>query len=374
MKKVLSATTALVCATMLVAPAAQAADPIKIQIGGFMEQWVGYADNDSSNNVKDLADFDTKSDTEVYFRGSTTLDNGLTIAVRIDMEGDHPGGAIDDSFLTVSSDTYGRLIIGQTKHAAYDIQHTSPDVGIGLADGDTTDWVPAPAGFNGRAGDFSLDPFVAGNDANKIKYFTPSFYGLTLAASYSPEESDSNNQPERRVTGDGPAWSIGGIFTTEFEGVGIGINGGIARVGNENLNGSANHTSATMYEGGGEITYQGFTLSGGYLRTKQEDSQRQQVVAAESINGYGFDLGVAYATGPYAISLSYGYNEEEGTVNVSDNNTEEAWMLSGRYDLGAGVSLRSSIFSVEYEGEDSNDAGADDNDAWGVVAGMRVDF
>ncbi len=375
MKKVLSATTALVSATMLVAPA-QAADPIQIQVGGFMEQWVGYADNDSLNNTVDRAEFDTKSDTEIFFRGSTTLDNGLRVAVRVDMEGDHPAGANDDSFLTVSSDTYGTLIIGQTKHAAYDIQHDAPDVGIGLTDGDTGNWITAPGGFAGRTNSFGLPNVIGANDSNKVKYMTPSFYGLTLGASYSPEEADGNGQPNRRVTATGPAWSAGGIFETEFEGVGIAVNAGVARVGNERINATTANavTSATLYEAGGSLSYAGFTLQGGWLRTKSSDTQRAQTVSAVSIDGYGYSVGLSYATGPYAVSLSYGHNEEEGLVNDNDQDEEDAWMLSGRYDLGAGVSLRGSIFSQEYTGEVQNDGGADDNDGWGVVTGLRVDF
>ena len=370
MKKVLFATTALV-GTGLVAAQAQAADPIKLSVGGYMEQWVGFADNDNINNTVDYADFDTQSDTEIFFKGSTKLDNGLTVSVRMDLEADHPAGGMDDSYMSIGSDSYGTLIIGQTKHAAYTIQNSAPDVGIGFADGDMNNWVVQPGGFAGRNDSFSKPAVAGADDGNKIVYLSPSFFGLTLGGSYAPETADGNTIPDRRTTTEGASWSAGAVYANEFEGVGFSINGGVARQGDDTIT----IGSATLYEAGAKLTYGGFTLSGGYLRTKQSDAQQtSSAVGRVSLDGYGYDVGLAYATGPYKVSISYGHQQEEGLINDADSDEVDAWMLSGAYNMGPGIDLKASLFSVDWQGEVQNDNGADDNDGWGVVAGIKASF
>ena len=97
MKKFLIGTTALVAAGF-VAGQAEAADPIKLSVGGYMNQYVGYADQDEDGQ-ENFAEVKVESETELYFRGSTTLDNGLTIGVNIDRYADRDdtggdGGAV----------------------------------------------------------------------------------------------------------------------------------------------------------------------------------------------------------------------------------------------------------------------------------------
>ena len=63
-----------------------AAETMWIKLGGYSTQYLGYA---SQNNL-DPGDFtgpDIKSDTEIFFVGDTTLDNGLSIGVNVQLEG-----------------------------------------------------------------------------------------------------------------------------------------------------------------------------------------------------------------------------------------------------------------------------------------------
>ena len=84
MKKSLLATTALAAlGAVAVAGPAVAAEKIKVSVGGYMEQWFGFADN--KNNVAPNTDgFDQQSDGEIHFKGSTTLDNGIKVGINGD--------------------------------------------------------------------------------------------------------------------------------------------------------------------------------------------------------------------------------------------------------------------------------------------------
>ena len=105
MKKILLSTSAIVGVGLLAMPAMAQASRIKLAVGGFMEQYVGYADADRKNTTSfDLADWDQQSDSEVYFAGSTKLDNGITISATIELEGDAGAtAAIDENFMRIVS-------------------------------------------------------------------------------------------------------------------------------------------------------------------------------------------------------------------------------------------------------------------------------
>ena len=77
MKKILFGTTALLAAGAF-ASAAQASDPIKLQLGGYMEYWVAAANQDSAFSTP-VNSFDIQGESEVWFVGKTTLDNGMVI-------------------------------------------------------------------------------------------------------------------------------------------------------------------------------------------------------------------------------------------------------------------------------------------------------
>ncbi|MBT5433793.1 MAG: porin, partial [Rhodospirillaceae bacterium] len=104
MKKLLLGTTALVSAGF-VAQNAQAADPIELSIGGYHNWAFFFADNDSTPATGTLpaepgfglGDHDLKFSGEVQLRGSTVLDNGLEVGVRIEIEGETQGDQMDEN-------------------------------------------------------------------------------------------------------------------------------------------------------------------------------------------------------------------------------------------------------------------------------------
>ena len=49
MKKILLGTTAIVAAGMIAAPSVDAAEKLKVSVGGYMEQWFGYTTTDDQS-------------------------------------------------------------------------------------------------------------------------------------------------------------------------------------------------------------------------------------------------------------------------------------------------------------------------------------
>ena len=95
MKKVLLGSTALVAAGMIASAPASA--KMKLSVGGYMEQWVGYVSQDDVGTA-DYSGVDVKSDSEVHFKGMTKLDNGMSVGVNMQLEGNGGGDTIDESY------------------------------------------------------------------------------------------------------------------------------------------------------------------------------------------------------------------------------------------------------------------------------------
>src|SRR4030095_5825088 len=118
MKKLLLGSTALVAAR-LVAGEAYAADGVKLGIGG---RYMGAA---GVNAIQDFEDntgnehprtYVFKQDVEVYFLGETTLDNGLTVGARIELEGQTSSDQIDEVYAYFSGG-FGEVGFGDSAGA-----------------------------------------------------------------------------------------------------------------------------------------------------------------------------------------------------------------------------------------------------------------
>ena len=158
MKKILLAGVA---AAAFGAVAAQAAEPVKMSIGGTASQWAGYATNKDSANISNgggtssdkRVKFDTQDDVRINFSGSTKLDNGITVSVEVDTLGTQgtnshtrtTGNKNVQKTFTAITTAYGTIEAGEQDNVGALIHNSSPDVGgIGGQDGNWMNWVVAP--------------------------------------------------------------------------------------------------------------------------------------------------------------------------------------------------------------------------------------
>ena len=112
MKRLLLGTTALVAAGVIGAPA-QAADPIKLSLGGYFQAYWGYANQDDGvgRAGENLRNHGFYREGEIYFRGETELDNGITVGVNVQLEAEACADQIDESYIYFEG-AFGRLEFG----------------------------------------------------------------------------------------------------------------------------------------------------------------------------------------------------------------------------------------------------------------------
>ncbi|MGB0681338.1 MAG: porin [Magnetovibrionaceae bacterium] len=368
MKKVLFGTTALV-ATGLIAGTASAAEPIKLSVSGYMEQWVGFSEQGDQYDTAgpggvDKTSVGTGQDSEIHFKGSTTLDNGIKVSVKYELEGQGGTNGIDESVLTLTSPTLGTVMIGSEDNAQYIIHHTAPDVGIGHADGDVGDWVD-----DGGTAITDHTGIEGGGDASKIQYLTPVFGGVGLGAGYTPDTSAGDASEGGYATTSMEEQYFAAIYYDGdiAEGMTLHLDAGIAFTNVAGNNGvGANSDEIRDISIGASLATGGFTFGGGYI------NRNQNTAGTTSVDGYTAALGASYETGPYGISLSGLFGENEGATATAADDEFYSIMLSGSYALGPGIDFMASALYASYD--DETTVAANDNDGYAFVTGFALSF
>ncbi len=389
MKKILIATTALIAATA--ASGAQASEKIKLELGGYSKWWVvGAWNKDSYINAtgQNPVAVDVKGDNEVFFSGSTKLDNGLTVGINVELEA---GGNVEtrntgstdviDKSAVFIQGGFGKIIAGTEANGAVLLHVMAPDAaGNWASDGIATGQfaLSAPAAFaagtgaTGLLGIRTTTEIDTDDNAEKITYVSPSFYGLTVGASYIPSVLSEDNRGYEAQTS--PGYGVGALYAREFSGVGVKVSGGYVWYdlsnGNSFNNSIDEHKSNNReWSAGTQLSYNGFTVGGSFRGIRDEVGG----LATVSSQGFAWDAGVQYETGPYAVSFAYFHSEAEGTINNPRNLKEQVYQVSGKYALGAGVDAVASGGYVKYDGENRNVA-AENNKGVVVMTGLSLTF
>lgn len=353
-----------VSALVLFAGVAQAADPLEIKVGGFMNQWFGY----SSNDIDNVQKFDQWSNAEIHFKGKTKLDNGISVGLDVQLEANSTGDQIDESYAWLESD-FGKLIIGSENDAAYLAYVGAPNFGVPLYDGDLDQLIVNPTGS-------SLDRVVFGttnitpagdNDGQKITYLTPRWNGVQLGVSYLPDIDPTGGDRNALVLDTASyhdGFSVGLNYKDNFSGVDL-----VSAVGYQFAAAPEGTASDDFnaWTAGLNLGFGGFTLGGSYA-----DVMDGAAVGATSTAGQAYDIGLGYEVGALGFSVTYFHGEMDGDVFATADDENNSYTAAIRYDLGKGVAVLGSVGYSELEGEVPG--ASDDNDGWYITSGLALRF
>lgn len=435
MKKILLTSTALVAAGMMSAGAASAAEAIKLNVGGYSKWWVVGAWQDSAfqggtngvgNATTHYRNVDIKGDNEIWFSGSTKLDNGLGVGVMITLEGgghtDVVTDAIDQSYAWIDGG-FGKVLVGMHSNGTALLHVQAPDAAANFTNGGMMlgNWsVTRPSGvmgMNERVGYTSsgnTTAIISDDRAEKITYVAPSFYGLTLGASYIPSvvktltganTTSANNsvysgQSSRSNGADRTAaYGVGALYANTVGPVGVKVSAGYVWVDLGVTSGA--ERALTQMSFGSQLSYAGFTLGGSYQKANDDmrnGGNTSAVLSGPSqigsikgttaqldFGGQAYDVGLQYASGPYAVSFAYFHSSVIGiiasTLQNGKEDTIDAYQASGKYNLGPGVDVLASVGYIEYKdqrdglaGLSSNANAQYSNSGWAAMTGLSLKF
>jgi len=206
MRKILLGTTGVVGAALIGMGAAQAQQAPTVRVGGYLQTTVAIVDDnlDGANGApsgvagaglqaRNSTDFRNEVEIHVFVTGKAA--NGLSYGAVVEVQFDGVGGStadLDEAYVFVSSPTLGTIRFGEEDSAASILQVRAPSItGFG-ADGA---W---DVGILGNSSDRSggnpsiLTGINDGNDATKIIYLSPQFFGFDFGASYAPNTGEGD--------------------------------------------------------------------------------------------------------------------------------------------------------------------------------------
>jgi predicted porin len=394
MKKLLLGSTALVAAGLM-AGEAYAADGVKLGIGG---RYMGAA---GINAIQDFEDnsgnehprsYVFKQDVEVYFLGETTLDNGLTVGARIELEGQASGDQIDAVWAYFSGG-FGEIRFGDTSEALAQLCYLVPSAS-GIFGADSPNFNFSNNAFTGL-GYAATNGTCYGVDdkSTKIVYFSPNFGGFSFAASFTPDNTeDTRNtlggfgtRSSEDLGQNSENLSVGAQFTHDFNGVNLALGGG--GTWSFDREGGSDTDERHDYNAYAQVGFSGFTIGGalGIRQNRGGDGSDDLVWGAGvTYNWDAWTVGFGYSHGRYELfqpGATFTFIDSAGATTtvtalsdvVDDSNI---FSLTASYALGPGIQIDAVAEYYQYQGDgDDFPLGADrDFEGFSVGLGTLIQF
>ncbi len=371
MRKQLMAGTALVAAAMLVAGGAAAADKkmMKPSIGvnGYYEGVVGGILDDSqetthsymgvdnggtaptvddaylatvpnkTNNKNDTSALDTRTDAEIHFNGRATLDSGIKIHTRWELEGQnhHNTDPIDEYFLSLAG-SFGQIILGGTEGAAVKmLTGFSGSWATGVGENLSFDdgWIPTASAHPANFETLRHSRLSTG-DGEKISYISPKLGGFQIGVTYEPRVA--NNDDNSRVNAEmdrHDALHGAASFSGKFGEVGFGGGFGVLTAQAANMDGAEDYKA---WIGAARLDFGPARIAAAYKRTSDPMAMRGHLV----------DLGVRYSAGANSFSIVGMQGQMEDTDEMHTKV-----MVSYARALGPGVKVHANIIWNESQND-----------------------
>jgi outer membrane protein OmpU len=354
-KQLLLGTTALIAASVVAGGVAQAAEePIEASIGGYFRTAIGMvSQDDAAGEFADTSpSMQLGNDVEISISGSTTLDNGITAGFNAMIEGNTDatsGSAALDERHVFFRGSFGQVQLGNTESARQQMTNFAPNGNYNFGV-NTPFFIFANPGnatfFNVR----TYDDGLGTEDNLKMIYFSPTFNGFRLGASYAPDDSNrgqyggSTNDVVGALQNNS---SIAAEYSHNFGDFNLRLMAGYEAYVLESCNAAANtqtcNNSPDSMQFGGTISFGEFSIGGGYL----ESSQITLNAAGSERDREDMDLGIAWWSGPFGVGLQYG----NAKVDQVDSTTDELtiYELNATYVLGPGIDVGAALAKGSFD-------------------------
>ena len=372
--------------------------PIELQIGGYMSWYAAYANQKKNslimesfdadtftpfyNNIGKYNNFDIMGDAEIYFSGSTTLENGVKIGAMVQLEAgtdsDTSNHTIDETYMTIDSGI-GRIILGNVKNVSYQMAVTSPTIStLGLQETDFRRLVMVPADFAYNKATYSLLDDIS----TKLSYITPTVSGFTFGVSLMPGNKKKGKDANDLLTpyrGDIKLFKYGvdatALYQHDFGKFDIETSASYTMYKpNLRANGFMDEEKEIRSYGAGiNIGFGNWTVGGSFLYTNMSHETNVFLLPfADVAKGASWDVGVEYSAGPFAASANI-FQSRADNINIDGKkDIFTMYLLSGKYKILAGIDTFIDIAYVDYKSGTNNPQL--DNKGPAVAIGMNLNF
>ena len=164
-------------------------------------------------------------------------------------------------------------------------------------------------------------PFLS-DDFAKITYTTPSFGGLRLGLSFTPDtgRADRTFAPVEADKDD--IVEFGVIYSRDFEALSLDMSATYATADPTPVSSDLEEWNA-----GVNVGFRGLTVGGSYRESENPATGFQKYEA--------YDVGVAYETGAWKVSAQFA--EHEGALDGAPYENGYRYLISARYKVAKGL-------------------------------------
>jgi predicted porin len=340
---------------------------LDITITGFLRAEAFGGEQDDLHLDPNLSrSLDFRNDTEVHVlaRGKSEQ-TGLEYGATIEFEADTSSTANTDETWLFVRGGWGEIRMGDEDGVADNSSVGAQTIAAGTG------------GIDGSDAVISGLPYVFltnSNDATKVRYYTPSFGGLSVGVSYTPTQQiiDSGSQNGQfRAQKNGPGMEgqnvvEGGlVYDGELGGVSleasvVGLYGELKNDGEETFGGS----DWWGVQGGAALDLNGFKLAASVATNNVGDLTNNFMTA-----------GVGYGFGPIEATLNYAwiFDANDDFEEASGVDNPDTWIVSATYLLAPGLALQGDVAYFDNDTNDSYDGGTGDT-GWAAVGRFELSF
>jgi len=331
---------------------AQAADPIKLSIGGKLRQFVFVTDQDQLPG-ENLNTTGGMTDTEVYLSGKTVLDNGIEVKATIQFEAEAIKDVNADEQYVDFSGSFGRIRVGQKEGPnAGIVDNPVPQVLL------ATDEEVVRDAIKPRTGVVIKDAFTFkrfADDVMGISYTSPSIGGLKIGVGYHPTTDSVEGVFDKGGGKDNNAFDVSAAYEGEFEGGYYKVAGGYFH--SDSRDGATDGEKAMNFILG--LAYGGWDIGGSYVDVTPDDQQDERA----------WEVGVAFSAGPWGISSNYFHGTKRLFSGAPIKDEVDRFVLQVAYKLARNIKIGVAGFYAEQQ-----PAGGQKIEGAGVLGGVALKF
>lgn len=365
--------------------------PVELQLGGYMT-WYGTYTNQKRTTLKQLSatsampigeynNFDVMGNAEIYFSGSTTLQNGVKIGAMIQLEAgtdsDTSDHTIDETYMTVDS-KIGRLIVGNVKNVSNQMSVSSPNVStLGVQETDFRRVVTVPAYFSYNKATYALLDDIS----TKISYITPTVSGFTAGISLMPGNKKKGKDDDNLLIPSGgiKLFKYGAdataLFQHDFGSFDLETSASYT-VYKPNLHANdewAKEKNINEYGAGLNISFGNWSVGGSYHYTNMSrDTAEFLNPYANVAKGTSWDAGVKFSAGPFAASADVFQSRADSLTVEGKKDVFSMYQLSAQYKILAGIDVFADLAYLDFKS--ASDIRGLSNKGPAVAIGMNLNF
>ena len=386
MKRLLGSTTALV-GVGVIAAQASAAEPIKLMVGGFFrEAYMVNFDDDGEGELGNERNTDGFfNDAEIFFMGMTTLDNGLSVGARVELEGeDNAGDQIDEAWIHFSGG-FGEVRIGSNDEALVGACILPPGGTDNFSAFSPNQWAanvsPFAPGFPALTSNAVCIGVDDREDAQKIVYMTPIFGGFQLRVSYTPNGGDERHgdgvgahlgMPTNADSESRHNVSVYGTYELTRETWGLTAGLGASFEGHVEQQPGPDQREQTFYQGGLNLTFGAFSIGGVF----EYYDDLLSFKGGDDADGWVAGGGLAYDFDGFVLGAQYSHQstEVDRAGGGNDDFTMDRALVTAIYPLGPGIDLDAEIAYTWIDTDPESADGVDDYQSLEIGLGTSIRF